>query len=339
MLNVRVLGRLQGQFVAIFTTEKSFKNNPLLGSRAANLMGLHVVRLILAKTCFAFRRLLLFRFASADERSMFRRDGLLVIPDFISADELDEIHADIAACLQDVRQLTEGSSTLCRIQMDEKARKDMPAIAKLITSKRYLNLLAYTGATLKKSPVLLQRLHHNDTTGTDPQKTPHSDTFQPTMKAWLFLEDVTEQNGPFHFIRGSHRLSLKRLMWEYRYSLKAKRLTDGHSEHGSSRFTKEDLKQLGLEAPQPICVHAGTFVIANTHAIHCRGDAQPGSSRLELWTHRRAAPFLPVPGYSTAAKLERLYRKRSHKWQRQDKAAQSGTPHPFPKVDRTRLRP
>ena len=39
----------------------------------------------------------------------------------------------------------------------------------------------------------------------DPQCVLHADTFHPTVKAWLFLTDVAEDEGPFTYVPGSHR--------------------------------------------------------------------------------------------------------------------------------------
>ena len=41
----------------------------------------------------------------------------------------------------------------------------------------------------------------------DPQKSLHVDTFQPTMKFWLYLEEVGERNGPFMFVPQSTQLN------------------------------------------------------------------------------------------------------------------------------------
>jgi hypothetical protein len=36
------------------------------------------------------------------------------------------------------------------------------------------------------------------------------------MKAWLFLDDVALEDGPFADVAGSHRLTPARLAWEER---------------------------------------------------------------------------------------------------------------------------
>ena len=52
--------------------------------------------------------------------------------------------------------------------------------------------------------------------GPDPQLELHSDTFHPSLKAWLFLTDVPEDGRPLTYVAGSHRLTPDRLAWEKR---------------------------------------------------------------------------------------------------------------------------
>src|SRR3546814_11353522 len=65
----------------------------------------------------------------------------------------------------------------------------------------------------------------------DSQTALHSDTYHPTMKAWFFLHDVANDEGPFQYVPGSHRLTPQRIAWEKRKSLdrKSTRLNSSHS--------------------------------------------------------------------------------------------------------------
>ena len=134
--------------------------------------------------------------------------------------------------------------------------------------------------------------------GRDPQKDLHTDTFHPCVKAWLYLEEVTVSNGPFTLIPGSHRLTWRRLRWEYRQSLLASqaRLNPRAERYwdGSFRVNEDDIKALGYGLPQPITVPPNSLLIANVHAVHRRGDAPPGASRLTIWMQSRDNPFNPL---------------------------------------------
>ena len=86
------------------------------------------------------------------------------------------------------------------------------------------------------------------------------------MKAWLFLEDVTEKCGPFINYPKSQRLTLERLKWEYHRSINYDKYCDGYSEKGSFRASEEELKQFNLPQPISFNVHANTCLLYTSDA-------------------------------------------------------------------------
>lgn len=137
---------------------------------------------------------------------------------------------------------------------------------------------------------------------------------------------------------GSHRLSLRRLKWEYRKSINAKNMDDGHSEDGSFRVSEAEIADLGLPHPEVLTVKAGSLIIANTHGFHRRGHGCQSASRLEVWTQSRPWPFWPSPGLPKNWLLARRYKARQRAWARRDQTfSQSPEKHPFPCVDNALL--
>lgn len=179
-------------FFQVFTREKSFKNNVILGSSTLNHLGLHVVRVVAAHLFANIRRAALMWKIPRELRKRFRRDGFVVVPEFVSQPSLDIAAEEIRQFQGKVRQYREGSTAITRVQLDNDALKELPTLAKIISSADYRNLLAYGASTLTRTPILLQRLAHNFFPDEkDPQKSFHTDTFQPTMKSWIFMEEVT----------------------------------------------------------------------------------------------------------------------------------------------------
>ncbi|MDX1400791.1 MAG: phytanoyl-CoA dioxygenase family protein [Kiloniellales bacterium] len=136
----------------------------------------------------------------------------------------------------------------------------------------------------------------------DLQKVLHRDTFFSSVKFWYFLTSVTEENGPFTYVPGSHLLTKKRLAWEKARSLEGSRARtrtpaqrssgESLSLGGSFRVSPEELNELGLPAPQSITVPGNSLVFANTFGFHRRGDAKTGSHRLALYGAKRPTfPF------------------------------------------------
>lgn len=309
-------------FFALGTQAKSFRDNPVIGSQTANRLGLHIIRVLLAHASTNFRALLLSPLMMPDYRKAFKEDGFVVIEDFLSSDNMAQIKGELSGYCGEVRQIVQGDTATQRILMDEDTCALMPATGKITTGKKLRRYLAYTGAKASHSILYVQRIHNGARSGkADPQKNMHSDTFHPTMKAWLFLEDVPEEKGPFTYVKGSSKLTWKRLKWEYKRSINAAYMNDKYSEKGSLRAGPEDLAEMGLPAPKGITAKAGTLVIANTNGFHGRGKAKEGASRLELWAYSRHNPFSPWPGLPLDFILKIKHKAMHWNWRRLDARA------------------
>jgi hypothetical protein len=284
----------------VFHVTKSFEENPLLGSPLLNRLGLHVARVVLAHGVMHFRTLLLSPLVTAEDRAAFRRDGFLVKRDFLPPETF-------AALVREVRQFDGAEARECvqgdtvnrRTPLDPETLHGLPACCELLQQDRTCRrLLQWTAATLRPPFVFVEQLFHahRQDDRPDPQKHLHSDTFHPTMKGWLFLEDVPAEKGPFSYVARSHRLTFPRLRWEYRQSIAGRRLPDRYSRKGSLRLNETDRVALGLPEPTVMAVPGNTLVIANTFGFHARGSAPDGSTRLALYADSRTNPFVPLPG-------------------------------------------
>ena len=153
-----------------------------------------------------------------------------------------------------------------------------------------------------------------------------------------FLDEVGDHNGPFTYVKGSHKLSLQRLKWEYKKSIEGSSQSNSYGSRGSLRVADDELHGMGMPAPESFKVPANTLVIADTHGFHRRGAASEKSSRMEIWAFSRTTPFNPLPGFNF-----QWYNKLSHKvidkyLKRQDrKAEQKGMRASWHLVDYTEM--
>lgn len=310
-------------FLALFGEGKSFKANPIIGSRLLNRLGLHVIRVLLARMVAHLRWRMLAPDMPADLRAQYHRDGFVAVPGFLGGNDLKAIRAELAAYRGPARQMLQGDTATQRILMDDAMLAACPRLKALADDRQMLKFLSYTGAKAHRPALYVQRIRNGwRDGGADPQKTMHADTFHPTMKAWLFLEDVTPEKGPFTYVRGSQHLSWKRLKWEYRRSLRAAVLNDGYSEKGSFRADPDDLDEMDLPAPEGLTATAGTLVLANTNGFHGRGQAAHGMDRLELFAYSRHNPFNPLPGFNIRAISRLEYAIMQTFWRRKDREAE-----------------
>lgn len=278
----------------VFTTSKTFAPNPILGSVTLNRLGLHVWRTRLAHRLTARRRAKLAHLLTPDERAAFDRDGYLVKPDFLPADQFAALLAEVEGCGLEAFEYVEGRATTRRVPLGLEAVRTLPRCRSLIDSPHWRRLLRYVAACDTPPSVSIQQIvTRAEVEAIDPQTVPHMDTFHPTMKAWLFLTDVADDQGPFTYVPGSHRPTPRRLAWQRQRSLVASR----HGPPGGAfRVSAGELARLGLPPPVRIAVSRNTLVVADTFGFHARGACRGSAARLEIHAISRENPFTPFLG-------------------------------------------
>jgi len=284
------------------TGAKAFCDNPVIGSPTLNRWGLHVGRIRLAAALARSRRRRLGRLVSEQDRVAFDRDGFVLKRDFLPAGQFAALRGQVLGYRGAAREMTQGDTITRRIALDRRALRAMPAAAALIAMPEWRGLNRYVGSFDSEPITYIQTiLSHVTDSDPDPQTALHADTFHPTVKAWLFLTDVAEDEGPFVYVPGSHRMTEERLAWEKARSVQASTGLDRLSSRGSLRIDLQELPALGLPAPRAFAVPANTLVVADTSGFHARGPSVRPSTRIEIWTYGRRNPFLPWAGLDPAS--------------------------------------
>ena len=306
MMTKRVPGALRAAaltpvwLVQLGTGAKSFRDNPILGSRRLNAAGLHVVRLKAAHALAGRRRAALASALSDEDRATLDRDGMIAIPDFLPAGEFAALRDTLLTTPAPSRETIQGGAVTRRSALDAPPLADRPAVRRLLGNTRWRALLRYAGSFAAEPVHYVQTIFARADEGEDPQTQLHADTFHPTVKAWLFLEDVTLEDGPFVYVPGSARPTAGRLAWERARSLDGGG-DDVLSERGSPRITSAELAAMGLPEPIAFPARANTLIVADTFGFHARGRASRPSTRLEVWSYGRRNPYLPVTGLDLAS--------------------------------------
>ncbi len=278
----------------VFTGTKAFGANPILGSLALNRRGLHVWRAGLAHRLAARRRERLGRRLSPAQRSAFARDGFIEARDFLPPDQLAALRQEVRDFRGLAFEVKEGDAITRRFALTPANLKRLPACRALLRRPDWRALVRYVSSFDIDPIVSIQTIFaHAAPGGADPQITPHVDTFHPTMKAWLFVEDVPESEGPFAYWPGSHRRTPRRDAWERRRSIEASR---SGRKGGAFRMTPAEMTRLGYRAPRRFAVPANTLVVGDTCGLHARSPTDHPTVRLEIWASARHNPFAPWAG-------------------------------------------
>src|SRR6266571_399784 len=281
----------------VFTQEKFFARNPVIGNRWLNEHGLHTARVAMACRLAEARRRRLARLISAEDRRRFDTDGFIVKRNFLPPDVFADLVAQVRAFRAPAREITEGDTITRHIALDPAALDRVPAARRLLDLPQYRNLLRYAGSSAAAPMVYIQTVLAGAINGApDPQRDLHTDTFHPTVKAWLFLTDVTPEAMPFVYVPGSHRLTPQRLEWERRMSIRASERAGQPETQLVRAISRDELSEVGLPQPELISAPANTLVVADTFGFHARGASAEPTTRVEIWAFGRRNPFLPWTG-------------------------------------------
>lgn len=287
---------------ALATSAKSYRDNPFIGSPTLNRAGLHVARMRLAQRMAERRRERMVALISRDDQIAFRRDGFVVKPEFLPPPVFAALKEQVLGFSAPAREQIEGDAITRRIALDRQALARLPAVRGLVEGAEWLGLIRYVGSSRLAPLTYIQTIFaHAHRAVLDPQTRLHADTFHPTVKAWLFLSDVAEDEGPFVYVPGSHRLTTRRLAWERRISLTARHHPDVESARGSPRIDAAEVRRLGLGEAKKFAVPQNTLIVADTMGFHARGESARQSARVEIWAYGRRNPFLPWLGFDIAA--------------------------------------
>ncbi|WP_025290473.1 phytanoyl-CoA dioxygenase family protein [Sphingomonas sanxanigenens] len=295
-----VLG-LPWWLLQLATGAKSFKDNPLIGSKRLNRAGLHVRRMAFAHRMAGIRRARMAARLTPEQLAEFDANGFVRIDNALPQPVFDALREAVLNHEAPAREMLQGDTITRRIAIDSAFLRAVPGVSALLDDPRWRGLARYVASHDSEPVHYVQTiLTHRADAPADPQTAFHADTFHPTMKAWFFLTDVAEDEGPLCYVPGSHRLTPERLAWERQRSVLAPDGVDHLSARGSMRVSPEDLRAMGLPEPAAFAVRANTVIVADTCGFHARGHSVRPSIRVEIWSYSRRNPFLPWAGLDPA---------------------------------------
>lgn len=280
-------------FLQIFSGAKSFEKNPLLGSHFLNARNLHVRRVSLAMRMAGLRRRLLRSHISAQQAEAYERDGYVRIDNFLPEEQFQQLLEEMHGSEFERVDMHQGSTITRRSMIDDQDLLSRPALRQARDSQQLKNLVQYVGSHAGQALVTLQTVLAKSQGTPDPQSDLHSDTFHATAKAWLFLTEVGEDDGPFCYVAGSHRMTPQRYAWEKAISTSLDSVENTYSRRGSLRVSPDKLAELGYPPPTRMVVKPNTLIVADTHGFHARCASPVDTTRIEIYASLRRGPYLP----------------------------------------------
>ena len=260
-----------------FGTTSSSAAQPL------NRAGLHVSRMRAAQAMADLRRRRLAHLITPADVTAFQRDGFILKENFLAPQAFEALRREALDNRAPARDMIQGDAVTRRIALDRAALADLPALRSLLGDPRWLGPVRYVGSSALSPQTYIQTVFSQAGRGRpDPQTELHADTFHTSVKAWLFLTDVAEHDGPLVYVPGSHRLTKRRLAWERRASIVAHDHNIFEASRGSPRIKPEDLSRLGL--PPPRIRRPRQYPRRGGYAwAHARGRSHRPTARVEIW--------------------------------------------------------
>ena len=246
------------------------------GSLILNILGFQIFRTLF----YNFWRLRPQKNKYKEYTETLERDGILVIPDFFSNEQFEEIKKEYEQLYSDWDPFEFDPLTLNNRQknfpeyFETIAEKfispNTPSFLKYFLNNDIINELtkAVIHRKIRVKPYhlfwhLQKRNPDKNVDSLHFASFPHADVPYPTIKVFLYLRDTDESNAAYVFAKGSHKLTLKRLINEYKFSIR-------YSKDGSDNVTESELNKMGYRS-ESICGKANTLFISNNMGFHNRG--------------------------------------------------------------------
>jgi len=218
-------------------------------------------------------------------------NGVVVIKDFVERSMVNTLREKVFPAAERIRCGDVPASwdapvwKDCGVYRLRKIENVIPETRVFTDSPQILDIVnAYIGAGCKRLNSYVD--YKSDVGKHDGAVLPHMDNWQPQIKAFLLLTDVTDDNAPMVYWRGSHKDGRWRWLFDYFFYTGHKYLITGvvpviewfENEQPPNRFPR-----MTLTAP------AGSLILADVRGIH-RGNTLMSGHRLQLVSKfRRAA--------------------------------------------------
>ena len=253
------------------------------GGLILNILGFQILRTVNSYFKWKVRQSIIRKGEACDEIALkeLNDNGVVVLRNFFSFEEIAILKKDFSdKSLEFVKHFEEFHEGL--ILPSNSIRpwtkpigSDIAKILILGNQKLKDTLQAVSGHKMRLTPEIsyLQYKSKISELGmpqVDGQDRLHCDVVYPSFKVFIYLDDTDETNGAFRFCPGSHKISLSRIWFEYKLSIRYFRSLR-HGEYKPTQISEEEKKKLKMNE-KAMVGKAGSVIIFNTMGFHRRGD-------------------------------------------------------------------
>ena len=270
-----------------------------------NLLGLQVVRYLIFQIFYNLK--FLINNKEREDVSSIKKKGFYKIENFLSQKDIQELKKEFEELINSDKSQNlqnEGTEYLTVFLNDENLLKNYPLIKKVIEDERVRRL--FSDSEIKKNVDIkcrLERIVVRDKNIEDTNKNFHYDTFHHTFKAWLYLTNSSDENGPLIIFPGSHNFSFKKILDNYieslKYSMFLMKNEKLRKQNIKNNYAKDNYQFFRIKNKNfflnnnanKMFSKENSLLFVNTHCIHRRGDAKENRFRDSIHFYSRENPF------------------------------------------------
>lgn len=264
------------------------------GSVLANYMGWQLLRIFWFNIRF-YPRLKRVSDIEKKHAETLKRDGIVLIPNFLPQEVFDQIKKEFKQIKEDQTYRPLASAYI--VQSNKQTRMEYAHILpepethfyelldKYITKSSLLTALGSLIVhqrfhTYRPPQVLINRIGKDQYVDLNSDIYYHADVSYPGVKGFYYLSDTDTANGAFMYAKGSHKINLRRLYWEYRKSIEHAKSRKGATnkfiqgdETGRSWhcMTREEEAREGIQGTSMVG-KANSLVLFDVRGFHRRGE-------------------------------------------------------------------
>tara|TARA_A100001015_G_C14759974_1_gene621026 strand:- start:16 stop:849 length:834 start_codon:yes stop_codon:yes gene_type:complete len=270
----------------------TFSEKRLIRNILLNIFGHHLIRVLLANLFYNLKK-----YKRVKNKANFiklDKNGYQNIENFLSKKDFQKIKKQIEKFKKSqkpkiIKSNGLGSQKWVRYDLSKfvLSKKNNFIQKNFLRNKSFLDLLIYAeGKDFKLDYIYYDEIYElNKNKRLNETECFHRDTFYPSFKAWYYLNDITKDNAPFNVIKGSHKLTFYKIIFEYTKSIFFKNRRD------SLNLEKKDFFY-NSQNSEKIITNKNSLLFANTFAFHAKGKQKKGLIRKAINFNFKKAPFI-----------------------------------------------
>ena len=253
----------------------------IIQGRLLNRIGFNLVRAIYFHIKYLLRRPIAARSDTEQYVQTLKKDGIVMIENFLGDEQFASVVGEYETLypkftvskkilVPEQRRYWVSKATATANEIEQSGGTNLASnFLQTDTLRHIVERASRRKIGVFPAAAYTEERYRPEDIGKDSQNLtifPHFDVPYHSYKAFFYLDDVEESNGVFHYSKGSHRFSLRRLLLEYFSSVNI-------ANKRSPQVNYKDSKHFEVyeKAMTPMVGKKNTLVIFDAMGIHKRG--------------------------------------------------------------------